>query len=106
LVLIAWLLRLGNPIRQRYRVVIAAGQVITFTFLSLSLLGPIGAIPKAQWVSPATWIVVTSIVIPIYGGALAIATLAWALPNRRSWPAASAGEGASQKGSEGAQEPV
>jgi hypothetical protein len=87
LVVIAWLLRLINVVNERYRVATAAGGVIAFTFLSLIFLGPIGDLPKSEWVSPATWIVVASTVIPLYGGALVVATITWALPTSRSWPA-------------------
>ncbi|GIM96665.1 hypothetical protein [Paractinoplanes toevensis] len=85
LVIIAWLLRLANVVRDRYRVAIAAGGVIAFTFLSLVFLGPIGSLPRSEWVSPATWIVVASTVIPLYGGALVVATITWALPTGRSY---------------------
>jgi hypothetical protein len=85
LVIAAGFLRLVDAVKDRYRVAIAANAVIIFTFLSLVFLGPIGDIPRAQWISPATWIVVASTVIPLYGGALAIAAITWALPNMRSW---------------------
>jgi hypothetical protein len=94
LVLAAGLLRLANALQDRHRVAIAASAVIVFTFLSLIFLVPIGDIPRAEWVSPAPSIVVASTVIPLYGGALVLAAITWALPNKRSWPAPEANEGA------------
>lgn len=81
----AWLLGRTNAVVERRRIASAASAVLLFASLSLVFLAPIGNRPKSQWVSPPHWIVLVSTLIPLLGGAFAIAMIVWALPTAGSW---------------------